>query len=609
MKNAKLVLGSFLALSFSVSFTACSWLWDEVATATTSFLGIEDTSSGEDESDSTYVKHLGDSESITLSGVNGKIIMYANFNKASPDDSSSTYNDNMSIPTSYQRYVTDSSGITSVSSSQIVTYTSSSTRSIAELESDSPKAQIRHFIPPKDIPTQDARSVSATAPLLSVTNNSYSDFTVGTSTKTFYVDNDYNISTFVQKSATLRGKASYDGGGVLVWVVDSNYTSSSSGNQVSANLAQTLADCFAKYSNHERGVFGSESDDLYTSSGTKVGSMSSYSETGNLVNIIIYDIGNDYGNNSSQTSGVVGYFYAKDYLTNASYSNLGKYFYIDAAYCNYNESKSDYSGNSDKPSGTVISTLFHEFQHMINFNQKNILNDVSPAAWYNEMLSMLSEDMMYQMLSNGGFSPESPAEGRLPVFNCAYFYSGIDEYLPSPYSAYSYSTAYAFGAYIARAFGGSELVKKISQNSSVDMTSILNAISAQTGKSYSERQLFKEYLQACVFRTDFSSEHSLPTFNKEGDSLTANGYTSVMNAIDLFSTTYSPATLNSKYAFTGPVIWKNGAQTGTTLRPHGFNIHLVGQASQDTVTLTFSSKQAANEDVVIYIQDSFSNSN
>ena len=62
--------------------------------------------------------------------------------------------------------------------------------------------------------------------------------------------------------------------------------------------------------------------------------MEDYSSTGTKINIVVYDIGNDYSLSENQKCGIVGYFYAKDYFYNYSEkgvtSNNGKYFYIDS---------------------------------------------------------------------------------------------------------------------------------------------------------------------------------------------------------------------------------------------------------------------------------------
>ena len=53
----------------------------------------------------------------------------------------------------------------------------------------------------------------------------------------------------------------------------------------------------------------------------------------------------------------------------------------------------------------------------------------------------------------------------------------------------------------------------------------------------------------------------------------------------------------------GPEIVANGYSPD--IRPHGFVIHSIGTATSDTVTLNFSPRIDAREDVMIYIPDDF----
>lgn len=81
-----------------------------------------------------------------------------------------------------------------------------------------------------------------------------------------------------------------------------------------------------------------------------------------------------------------------------------------------------------------------------------------------------------------------------------------------------------------------------------------------------------------------------------------------MKAHSLFDDDYKYAipTKNSDSTYVkGPLILSNGYTVD--LRPHGFIIHNIGIATSDTVTLTFSQQQSSNEQVMIYIQDDYSN--
>ena len=182
------------------------------------------------------------------------------------------------------------------------------------------------------------------------------------------------------------------------------------------------------------------------------------------VNILIYDIANDAC--ESQTGGVYGFFHSLDFHTDSNYSNKTECINVDSFFFN-------------KDTEGSFQTLFHEFQHLENFVNKVVLSsNSSVSTWYNEMLSMLSEDIFTDLL---GIALENAPANRLNFFNAYYplgFYqwrSGSD-YFPSGDVYISYANSYAFGAYLLRNFGGIELIKEICQNDFVDDESITKAL-------------------------------------------------------------------------------------------------------------------------------------
>ena len=363
-------------------------------------------------------------------------------------------------------FVRRNTGSETISSTNIRTLTAASQRQadsdVSEdfLEFDEEIPNLQKGFAGCFIPEQiDLKNYASSARSASVSSETAISGKVG-ETKNIYVDNNTSISTFVQKSATLRAAGTY----CYVWVVDDFYSSTAGENKVDSAIAQEYADAFDKMYPMITNVFGKESDKICYYS--KWRNMEDYSSTGTKINIVVYDIGNDYSLPENQQCGIVGYFYAKDYFYNYSEkgvtSNNGKYFYIDSGYAN---------SNFD----TTISTLAHEFQHMVNYNQKTVLNDgLTSGLWYNEMLSMLCEDMMQEHL---GIKDEDSPKARTTTFNAYYYYSGISEY-NSKNQICSYATAFSFGSFIARNFGGAELVQKISKNSLVDNDSITDAVNS-----------------------------------------------------------------------------------------------------------------------------------
>lgn len=426
------------------------------------------------------------------------------------------------------------------------------------------------------IPEQiDLKNYTSSARSVSVSSETAISGKVG-ETKEIYVDNNIDISTFVQKSATLRAVGTY----CYVWVVDDFYSSTAGKNKVDSAIAQEYADAFDKMYPMITNVFGNESDEIYYYYDWR--NMENYSSTGTKINIVVYDIGNDYSLSENQQCGIVGYFYEKDYFYNYSEkgvtSNNGKYFYIDSGYAN---SSFD----------TTISTLAHEFQHMVNYNQKTVLNDgLTSGQWYNEMLSMLCEDMMQEHL---GIKDEDSPKARTTTFNAYYYYSGISEY-NSKNQICSYATAFSFGSFIARNFGGAELVQKISQNSYVDNDSIINAVNSLNGTNYTYDDLFEKYLLALFGDSTY-------THNKDADctlKYNSGDYSSApyeypMTAYNIFGSEYSFPVNGEEYC--GPAIFKYNAKSVDLRGENGILIHGIGTFSGSSASVSFSSGTSAEK--------------
>lgn len=412
--------------------------------------------------------------------------------------------------------------------------------------------------------------------------------------RSLFVDTEYTmtLSNFEQKPATLRAAGTY----CYVWVLDDYYAEKAEEDRVNSAIAEKYAQAFDTMYPMIRNVFGEESDKLYVEN--YLMDMSSYSPTGTKVNIVIYDIGADYNNAEEYQTGVVGYFYSKDYGLNSGTiypkSNSGKYFYVDSGYINESFEK-------------TVSTLAHEFQHMIGFNQKNLLHGKSSETWYSEMLSMLCEDLMQEHL---GIEDGNSPKGRTQTFNALYFYSGISEYNKS-YAFVSYATAYSFGSFLARNFGGAALVQKISTNSSVNEDSILDAVNSLNKTSYTYDYLFEKYLLALAGNSSFThNKDAACTLSYTGGSyLEDSPYSYPMKAYDIYSddwafdiSVYSSAlsgTCNGPYVFT--------KSQKLDLRPdNGISIHSIvrnNSSSAIDVTVDFSSSGPENEIIYLVFKD------
>lgn len=510
------------------------------------------------------VWHVGmDTSSYTISDVAGKNIFMVKLNPSVSNTISKADTRIVSSSSLDADRVASSSLATSISFDSFL----SNTENSAIASYSTPVIDPSTF---GGIIENNSRSVVSSPVRSTIGNHSYSV----DNSKNIYVDT-VNDGVYEKKAATLKaiGKHCY------VWVVNENFTSEEpSGLRVNLAFAQECANNFDKIYPLILNVFGSESDNILKfngGNGINLAEMSSY-DTGTMVNIVIYDI---------PSSGVLGYFYSKDYYDPngtvfldsspykvLNYSNKGKYFYIDAAYANSNK-------------GLVFSTLAHEFQHMIDFNQKNILQNKAPTTGYNEMLSMLCEDMLsseLETLCSSSYDAISDSPFfRLKSFNESYYLSGIGDWISDSNVLSSYATNYVFGAWLARQYGGAEFVKKISTNPYVDITSIEVA----TGEDFDN--IVESYIQSLVLKSS-----TISTLKKNASkNLLYGSYDYPMQSIDLWNSnwSFSVSYNNKNYTCNGPIVFSSDSQLD--LRPYGFSIHYIGTASssQNEVTVNFSS--------------------
>jgi len=216
--------------------------------------------------------------------------------------------------------------------------------------------------------------------------------------------------------------------------------------------------------------------------------------TNNNLTILLFDIMDDNATNG----GILGYFWAKDNYTSAAvaYSNERLMFYIDS---NLFAEKDGVSWEiTDYWPDIMVGTLAHEFQHMIHFYQKNVLNNTTSPTWLNEMSSEMAEDFVATKLgidgprgvayTDGSAGSSGNIYGRLPRFN-DFDYIAVTDWMSGDINdpgdsnvLNSYSLNYAFGAYLARNFSGASLFQNMVQNSKSDHTAIDDALAA-TGYS------------------------------------------------------------------------------------------------------------------------------
>ncbi len=396
--------------------------------------------------------------SVTLTGdLKGKTIYYAMVNTTGSV-----------ISNEYVRYVTNGSA-------------RSAADATAELIEEEAESTEEGFIPTSgmDFFPEFEESSSRNAIDSTGTEHQALSLKVGETKKEVFVATRSN--TYEKKPATLYAFNEI----CNVWVLNGDQFLNTASKRM--KIAEIYAQKFALVYPMIHDIFGKESDFLYSSVYGNKQHMNEVNDTGTKVNIVVYDLYSD-----GVRGGTIGLFSSMDYYKNGlafsnvtvSRSNEGKFFYIDSYFAS---TLLDYT----------ISTLAHEFQHMLNFSVK-AMNGKASDTNFNEMLSMLCEDLMQDVLEvDDEYSPKN----RIKKFLESYYKAGIREY---DNTLQSYANAYAFGAWLIRNYGGSALVREMMFNGKANNDCMASAVNTINGTSYSFNDLMQEFVKAC-FNQNFYS--------------------------------------------------------------------------------------------------------
>ena len=275
-------------------------------------------------------------------------------------------------------------------------------------------------------------------------------------------------------------------------------------------------------------------------------------------------------------------------------------FFMDSALLSISEGPTwevtDYS-----PS-TLLSTLAHEFQHMIHFYQKLIRNGLPPPAseaWLNEMASEVTEDLIAGKLGTPGprgvasNDPTAGAarntRGRLPRYNL------FNDFQVTRWDGelYNYSINYALGAYLARTYGA-ELFRKIVQNDQAGVDAIEAALTSE-GHSDSFADVLTNWAIANLLSDDTSAPHPYRYNSGTWFTSAVGGQTFRLGSINLFNYRYEePGYL----PLDGPYLYSLSDFTTNPHPPHSNRYATLGRTS-GTVRLRINAPAGNRITVVV----------
>lgn len=162
----------------------------------------------------------------------------------------------------------------------------------------------------------------------------------------------------------------------------------------------------------------------------------------------------------------------------------------------------------------VVSTLAHEFQHMIHYYQRDVVRGASSSVWYNEMGSALAEEIVSPIIGargpRGVVSTTADAGsaanqyGRMPLLNYSYTATRIDSW---DGTQQNYSAVFGLGAYLIRNFGVRVVTEMLRAGPEFsDTTALTNAL----GRSNSVSVAFSEVVRRWGVAQLTSDDTSMP---------------------------------------------------------------------------------------------------
>ena len=294
-------------------------------------------------------------------------------------------------------------------------------------------------------------------------------------------------------------------------------------------------------------------------------------EAAGEIHILLFDIEGDGAPEPGECR-IVGFYWGLHNLLRnpeVPYTRISAerlIFFMDSVYMALPEGPS-WEVTDRRPS-IVISTLAHEYQHMIHFYQKPVLRDAASETWLNEMASEVAEDLIADKLKvNGprGVAYDDPTagmpgneRGRLPYYN---LFNDIQVTAWGGKIA-NYAVNYALGAYLARTYGGAELFSEIVQSDSSGVAAIEAALTAA-----GHEVTFAEVLADWAIATLLSDNTAVPSryrYNPGAWSIShASGNEYRLGSIDLHNYRYEPPEQVSDCV--GPDLANRSAQEGPYL--------------------------------------------
>ena len=246
-----------------------------------------------------------------------------------------------------------------------------------------------------------------------------------------------------------------------------------------------------------------------------------------------------------------------------------------------------------------LGTLAHEFQHMIHYYQKPVLRDAISETWLNEQASEVAEDLIADKIMIDGpraVAYDDPTAGdpenrrsRLPGYN---LYNDIQVTTWDGYLA-NYSIAYAFGAYLARNYGGAALFGDIVQSERAGVGAIEGAVRNQ-GHDESFLELLTNWGAATLLSDNTAAPAPYQYNTGAWRTSHVGGEEFRLGSINLYNYIYAPGRL----ARPGPYLHPLPSFNDRTQPPHS-NMYTTLGRNSGTIRLRVSAESDNRITVVV----------
>ena len=256
---------------------------------------------------------------------------------------------------------------------------------------------------------------------------------------------------------------------------------------------------------------------------------------------------------------------------------------------------------TDPAPSVSLGTLAHEFQHMIHFYQKSALRDAVNESWLNEMASEVAEDLIAdKAMINGprGVAYDDPTagepenrRGRLPNYN---LYNDVQvTSWPRSYPLPNYSINYAFGAYLARNYGGAALFSDIVQSPHAGVGAVEAAVRNQ-GHDESFPELLTNWAAANLLSDNTGAPAPYRYNTGTWSTSSTGGVQYRLGSINLYNYVYAPG----RVARAGPYLHPLPVFNDRQQPPHS-NMYTTLGRNSGTVRLRISAEADNRITVVV----------